>query len=172
MIHRIWIALQVTTIFIPDSWPATCRAYNNNNHSVHCIIMDWGRDNRPPFCRRHSMIIELKLLYFPSYWPFVRGIHRSRWVALTKACDAELWYFLRSAPDFQLPLLLSMVWEVFLRFLNKTEQSDAFVMPAALIASPHIIASHEMNKHCLVHCFPMNQVSGRSTETLCVIWYT
>ena len=30
---------------------------------------------------------------FPHYWPFVWGIHRSRWIPRTKASDAELWCF-------------------------------------------------------------------------------
>ena len=29
-----------------------------------------------------------------------RSIHRSRWIPLTKASDAELWWFLWSAPEF------------------------------------------------------------------------
>ena len=29
--------------------------------------------------------------HFPRNWPFVRGIHRSRWIPGTKASDAELW---------------------------------------------------------------------------------
>ena len=36
---------------------------------------------------------------FSAYWPFVRGIHRSRWIPRTKASDAELWWFLWSAPE-------------------------------------------------------------------------
>ena len=31
--------------------------------------------------------------HFPRNWPFVRGIHRSRWIPHTKASDAELWCF-------------------------------------------------------------------------------
>ena len=38
-----------------------------------------------------------KWKYFPRYWPFVRGIHRSRWIPRTKASDAELWCLLWSA---------------------------------------------------------------------------
>ena len=34
-----------------------------------------------------------KWKHFPRYWPFVRGIHRSPWIPLTKASDAELWWF-------------------------------------------------------------------------------
>ena len=45
----------------------------------------------------HDDVIKWK--HFPRYWPFVRGIHRSRWIPRTKASDAELWYFLGSAPE-------------------------------------------------------------------------
>ena len=42
----------------------------------------------------HDDIIKWK--HFPRNWPFVRGIHRSRWIPHTKASDAELWCFLWS----------------------------------------------------------------------------
>ena len=35
----------------------------------------------------------IKWKHFPRNWPFVRGIHRSRWIPHTKASDAELWCF-------------------------------------------------------------------------------
>ena len=35
----------------------------------------------------------IKWTHFPRNWPFVRGIHRSRWIPHTKASDAELWCF-------------------------------------------------------------------------------
>ena len=35
----------------------------------------------------------------PRYWPFVREIHRSRWITHIKASDAELWCILWSAPE-------------------------------------------------------------------------
>ena len=41
----------------------------------------------------------IKWKHFPRYWPFVRGIHRSRWIPRTKASDAELWCFLSSASE-------------------------------------------------------------------------
>ena len=41
----------------------------------------------------------IKWKHFPRYWPFVRGIRRSRWIPRTKASDAELWCFLWSAPE-------------------------------------------------------------------------
>ena len=44
----------------------------------------------------HDDVIKWK--HFPRYWPFVRGIHRSRWIPRTKASDAELWCFLWSTP--------------------------------------------------------------------------
>ena len=47
--------------------------------------------------RIHDDVIKWK--HFPRNWPFVRGIHRSRWIPHTKASDAELWYFLWSAPE-------------------------------------------------------------------------
>ena len=42
----------------------------------------------------------IKWNHFPRYWPFVRGIHRSRWIPSTKASDAELWCFLWSTPEY------------------------------------------------------------------------
>ena len=41
----------------------------------------------------------IKWKYFPRNWPFVLGIHRSRWIPHTKASDAELWCFLWSASE-------------------------------------------------------------------------
>ena len=38
--------------------------------------------------RLHDDVIKWK--HFPRYWPFVRGIHRFRWIPYTKASDAEL----------------------------------------------------------------------------------
>ena len=48
----------------------------------------------------HDDVIKWK--HFPRNWPFVRGIHRSRWIPHTKASDAELWCFLLSASDKRL----------------------------------------------------------------------
>ena len=45
----------------------------------------------------HDDVIKWK--HFPRYWPFARGIHRSRWIPRTKTSDAELWCFLWSAPE-------------------------------------------------------------------------
>ena len=40
-----------------------------------------------------------KWKHFPRNWPFVRGIHRSRWIPHTKASDVELWCFIWSASE-------------------------------------------------------------------------
>ena len=52
-----------------------------------CICWSWSHDD------------VIKWKHFPRYWPFVRGIHRSRWIPHTKASDAELWCFLWSASE-------------------------------------------------------------------------
>ena len=49
------------------------------------------------YFEQHNDVIKWK--HFSRYWPFVREIHRSRWIPLTKASDAELWCFLWSAPE-------------------------------------------------------------------------
>ena len=49
------------------------------------------------FTSQHDDVIKWK--HFPRYSPFVRGIHRSRWIPRTKASDAGLWYCLWSAPE-------------------------------------------------------------------------
>ena len=45
----------------------------------------------------HDDVIKWK--QFPRNWPFVRGIHRSRWIPHTKASDPELWCLLWSASE-------------------------------------------------------------------------
>ena len=47
----------------------------------------------------HNDVIKWKHFPFPYYWPFVRGINRSRWIPHTNASDAELWCFLWSSPE-------------------------------------------------------------------------
>ena len=45
----------------------------------------------------HHDVIKWK--HFPRYWLFVREFTGPRWIPRTKASDAELWYFLWSAPE-------------------------------------------------------------------------
>ena len=51
----------------------------------------------PTITIQHDDVIKWK--HFPRNWPFVRGIHQSRWIPHTKASDAELWCFLWSASE-------------------------------------------------------------------------
>ena len=48
--------------------------------------------------KRHNGVIKWK--HFQSYWPFVRGIHRSPVNSRTKASDVELRCFLWYAPEY------------------------------------------------------------------------
>ena len=54
----------------------------------HSAVITW---------RVHDDVIKWK--HFPCYWPFVQGIHRSRWIPRTKASDVELRCSLWSAPE-------------------------------------------------------------------------
>ena len=57
----------------------TCFLYLNDESTYHDDAIKWK--------------------HFPRYWPFVGGIHRSRWIPRTMASDAELWCFLWSASE-------------------------------------------------------------------------
>ena len=58
------------------------------------VILQFGLHLLPSY---HDDVIKWK--HFPRNWPFVRGIHRSRWIPHTKTSDAELWSFLWSASE-------------------------------------------------------------------------
>ena len=45
----------------------------------------------------HDDVIKWK--HCPRHWPFVRGIHRPRWIPRTRASDEEIWCFLWSASE-------------------------------------------------------------------------
>ena len=53
--------------------------------------------SKGPINKWHYDVIKWR--HFPCYWPFVRGIHRSRRIPRTKASDADLWCFLWSTPE-------------------------------------------------------------------------
>ena len=59
-----------------------CRAFDNESAELPTRFKP--QDN-------HDDVIKWKKI--PRKWPFVRGIHRSRWIPRTKASDAELWFF-------------------------------------------------------------------------------
>ena len=67
----------------------------NYSDSLACARCTATRYPWPALC--HDDVIKWK--HFPRNWPFVRGIHRDRWIPHTKASDAELWCFLWSAPE-------------------------------------------------------------------------
>ena len=71
-----------------------CR-YDTHNEKPPVHL--WGRDMWCLVWIPHDDVIKWK--HFPRYWPFVRGIHRSRWIPRTKASDAELWCFIWSTPE-------------------------------------------------------------------------
>ena len=97
-------------IDIDNSWNHRRGAYSSTYHD--CMLLNTPNSHRTVKHRRrcwlkrviklispmlfHDDVIKWK--HFPRYWPFVRGIHRSRWIPHTKASDAELWCFLWSAP--------------------------------------------------------------------------
>ena len=62
--------------------------------------LQWRHGPVPHPVQVKIMMTSSKWKHFPRYWPFVRGIHRSRWIPHTKASDAELWWFLWSAPEY------------------------------------------------------------------------
>ena len=69
-----------------SSWD---KLFDNTWSNLSCcgeLLINW-----------HDDVIKWK--HFPRYWPFVRGIHRSRWIPRTKASDAKLWGFLWSTPE-------------------------------------------------------------------------
>ena len=63
----------------------------------------WLGHNGLANVRRHAVVWVnddvIKWKHFPRNWPFVRGIHRSRWIPHTKASDAELWCLLWSTSE-------------------------------------------------------------------------
>ena len=59
----------------------------------------------------HDDVIKWK--HFPRYWPFVRGIHWSRWIPRTKASDAELW-----------ALMFSLIYVWINGWVNNSEADD------------------------------------------------
>ena len=67
------------------------------------VMFEWLRRWPPLFVVKvvseiHDDVIKWK--HFPHNWPFVWGIHRSRWIPHTKARDAERWCFLWSGSEY------------------------------------------------------------------------
>ena len=105
--HDIGTVVQ-TCSFLSSMW--------NDLHHSHHLGVDNIKENkwhfyvsRKTFVRKGSIICDvffhiihddvIKWKHFPRNWPFVRGIHRSRWIPHTKASGAELWCFIWSASE-------------------------------------------------------------------------
>ena len=91
---KTWIILVLSS-----SCLCAIRWYYMLNREWRC---SWSSADR--WCSNYIWVIAyhddvIKWKHFPRYWPFMRGIHRSRWIPCTKASDAELWCFLWSAPE-------------------------------------------------------------------------
>ena len=71
-----------------------------------------------------------KWKHSPCYWTFVRGTHRSPVVPLTKAFDAELWYFLWSAPQQMVEITIETfgIWDAM-----------ALIMPSLKDVFEHVV---------------------------------
>ena len=78
--------------FVPSLLSGLCSDWAMSWIPANCQTLIW-----PPAQSTHDDVIKWK--QFPRNWPFVRGIHRSRWISRTKASDAELWCFLWSASE-------------------------------------------------------------------------
>ena len=97
-----WIQALVlcrSTLFISVSF---CFGLMNSNHGVNVIfftniLQGYFTGTGAIYYPSSSDVIKWK--HFPRNWPFVRGIHRSRWIPHTKASDAELWCLLWSASE-------------------------------------------------------------------------
>ena len=80
-----------------------CLWINQDNHQwmecgkIHTVTFPFRGPALPIttrviMCLGHDDVI--KWTHFPSYWPFVREITCHLWIPLTKASDAELWFFI------------------------------------------------------------------------------
>ena len=73
-------------------------------YKVLCVFCDYVR-LMCCYNSGHCTMMMIKWKHFPRYWPFVWGIHWSRWIPCTKASDAELWCFIWSMSE-----LTSSLW--------------------------------------------------------------
>ena len=82
------------------------RSFSSSKLSIHMeetyqcdilVTLGFLKSGAGPTYIKHDDVIKWKL--FPGYWPFVRGIHRRPVKSLTKASEAALLCFLRSASE-------------------------------------------------------------------------
>ena len=77
-------------------WMCLLNDHGDIAHIEFKIFLNTSIQRSVYFVRDTSHDDVIKWKYFPRYWPFVRGIHRS---SHTKASDDELWCSLSSAPE-------------------------------------------------------------------------
>ena len=103
---RVFNAVVLCWWYFPKQIKRQDYIYKNEkrNHAFKNNQKCTGRISCFAWCRHdmetlsaHDDVIKWK--HFPHNWPFVRGIHRSRWIPHTKASDAELWCLLWSASE-------------------------------------------------------------------------
>ena len=90
LLHQHWNNLTIAPVPVKQPW----RIWLKRSHRS---LRNSYNHNETRHSKPHDDVIKWK--HFPRTWPFVRGIHRSRWIPHTKASDAELWCFLWSASE-------------------------------------------------------------------------
>ena len=83
---------ELTTLIEMEGWSSLLSLAEAGSCDVDSFIITVATE--------HDDIIKWK--HFPRYWPFVRGIHRSRWIPCTKASNAELCCFFYLHPNKRL----------------------------------------------------------------------
>ena len=96
-------SLEISTVFKEDTGWYRCRPSNGLGPSPEAqaylnVTCEYNVSLEPLMIWLfYDDVIKWK--HFLHNWPFVRGIHRSRWIPHTKASDVELWCFLWSASE-------------------------------------------------------------------------
>ena len=112
--YQCWKIIKMQTFYVPFLQFSTHRAKWTSFSYPEAGIPNAPADSASPAWMKKMILfywISEKLCtltmmtssnitqHFALYWTFVRGIHRSRWIAPTKASDVELWCFIWSAPE-------------------------------------------------------------------------
>ena len=73
----------------------------------------------------------IKRKHFPRYWPFVGEFTGHRWISRPKACDAELWCFLWSAPEqiVEQTIAALVIWDAIVLIMTSWLWNPPFTGP-------------------------------------------
>ena len=104
MVIRLYMVYHMAYSFPRNRWGFVSRCVTWNQRSKRQYAMNWLQSTLATVERIHCRVRQyhddvINWKNFPCNWPFVRGIHRSRWIPHTKASDAELWCLLWSASE-------------------------------------------------------------------------